>query len=257
MLPKLSFPLAGDFREASGADVVSQQGPHRFLRISGITGYQPTSLRTIFHISTDLHLKNEGSIALWISPLETLAVAVPMQGFTSRDPNAQDYGLMADTFPINDPSANIFGWYWRSFWHPQMIAKFKKGAAAGACADYAVTPYVPVEHLPLKEKQWYELVFSWNKEKSRLLIYVNGILCGTTSYPFRADVPRPDLFLGNTAMAFSNLRIYDSELNREDVALEWRNARFPSKAEAEKEIATLHSIQPRAKADWKPDANRA
>ena len=162
---------------------------------------------------------------------------------------------MADTFPINDPFKNIFGWYWRAFWHPQMIAKFKNGAAAGGNADYGITPYVPVEHLPLKAKQWYEFVLTWNKEKSRLFIYVDGILCGTTSYPFHADAPRPDLYLGNTTMVFSNLRIYDTELKSEDVAMEWRKAGFPGKSETEKEIAALHTIQSRPRVEWQPDAN--
>jgi hypothetical protein len=254
-VPVLAFSLTGDVHEAGGADVASVQGPHRFLKIGPIVGYQPTSLKTVFHIATDLHQQNEGSIALWLSPLETLATASPMWGFASRDPNAREYGLIADTFPINDPATNIFGWYWRSVWHPQMIAKFKKGAASGGHADYEVTPYVPVEHLPLKEKQWYEFVFTWNKEKSRLFLYVNGILCGTTSYPFRADLPRPDLYLGNTAMVFSNLRIYDTELNEAEVAMEWHKANFPANPEGEKEIAALHAIQPRSKVEWQPDAN--
>ena len=90
IVPKLIIPLAGNISETNGADVVSVQGPHRFLTIGGITGYQPTSLKTIFHIATDLHLKNEGSIALWVAPLETLAVAGQSLHFMSQDPNAQD-----------------------------------------------------------------------------------------------------------------------------------------------------------------------
>jgi len=255
VIPRLTFPLAGDFHESGGAEVVSAQGPHRFLRIGPVTGYHPTSLKTSLRIATDLHLKNEGSIALWVCPLETLAVAAPMGGFMDKDPNAQEYGLLADAFPNNNPATSIFAWYWRSAWHPQMIAKFKNGAAGGAHADFDTTPYVPVEHLPLQENQWYELVLSWNKAENRIFVYVNGLLCATTGYPFHADSPRPELFLGNTAMVFANLRLYDVELSGDDVFREWSKEAFPVLPETQHALASLFDpTQPKAKADWQPDA---
>lgn len=251
LTPKLAIPFDGHCNGTPRGTTATVEGPHRFPTLHGITGYQPTSLKTSCHIPTDLHLANEGTIAIRIAPLETLAVAVLMRHVAANDPNAHEYGILADTFPVNDPEKSVFAWYWRSFWHPQMIAKFKNGGAGGGNADYSVTPYVPVEHLPLKLKQWYELVFSWNKEKGRLFVYANGILCGTTSYPFRADVPHPGLYLGNTAMVFSNLRIYDTELTGAEISREWHRAALPGKKESEKEIAALHTPQPRPRARWR------
>jgi hypothetical protein len=250
--PIFSLPLDGNFEPGLGNIPVSVEGPHRFHVIRGKEGYQPTSLKTKLHLSTDAHLKNQGTILLSLSPLETLAVAAPMYGFLAKDPQAQEYGLLADTFPINDPAANIFGWYWRSVWHPQMIAKFKNGAAGGGHADYAVTPYVVVEHLPLREREWYQLALTWNQRESRLRLYVNGVLCGTTSYPFAADAPRPGLYLGNTAMVFADLEIHETELTQADIAVKWNGSGLPVAPEVQQQLTDLHTVVPRVPLDWHP-----
>lgn len=251
--PILHFSLDGNFREVNGKNNITCEGSHRFCEIGSVTGYQSLSLQTIFRIATDVPLQNEGSIALAIAPLETLDTAVSMYGFSSRDPNAREYGLLADAFPNNNPTTSIFGWYWRSVWHPQMIAKFKDGPAAGAHADYDVTPYVPVEHLPLHEKEWYELVLTWNKDQSRLSIYVNGLLCGTTAYRFKVDLPRPELYLGNTAMVFSQLRFYNVELTATQIRRIWSDSLYPKNPAVEEELAAYHAVQPRPAVDWSPN----
>lgn len=252
-IPQLSIPLADDFSVANGSDAISVDGPHRFLKIGNVVGYQPTSLKTICRISTELHLNNEGTIILWIAPLETITTAALIEAFVSKDPNCREYGILSDAFPTNDLDESIFAWHSRSYWHPHMVAKFMKGPSSGTHGDCAVNPYVPVEHLPLREKQWYECALTWNIEQSRVLIYVNGILCGTTSYPFQTEKPRPVLFLGNTAMAFANLRIYDQELSAAEVDGEWRKHPFPVSPEATEELAALHTIRPKLKPDWQPD----
>ncbi|HSI85847.1 MAG TPA: LamG-like jellyroll fold domain-containing protein, partial [Candidatus Methylacidiphilales bacterium] len=247
-VPLLALPLTGDL---SAHPSVTLHGPHRFVMIDGRKGYHPCSLKTELHVATDVHLGNVGSMALSVSPLETLGTAVGMWGFESTDPNAREYGLVADAFPTNDTAASIFGWYWRSVWHPQMIAKFKAGAAAGGHADFGVTPYVPVEHLPLREGHWYEFVLTWNKAESRLRIYVNGVLCGTTSYPFRAETPRPGLYLGNTAMAFADFRLYDVEFSEKDVSTKVAATIDPV---VQDELLSLHAIRPRPAVDLSQDA---
>ncbi len=251
--PQLAFSLAGHLVADAGQTRASAEGPYRFREIRGKTGFQPTSLRTVFHLPTDAHLSERGTIFLSVSPLETLATAAPMHGFLSKDPNAQEYGLLSDAFPVNDPAASVFAWYWRSAWHPQMIAKFKSGPAAGAHADYAVTPYVFVEHLPLREGEWYLLALTWDKGASRLRLYVNGILCGTTSYPFRAEVPKPGLYLGNTAMVFADLEIYETEFTPEEVEKKWKQSGAPINDAVQGELRALHTVQPKPKLNWIPD----
>jgi len=252
-LPQLALPLSGHFDLAVGSCSVEVKGAYRFKVIDGKTGYQPTSLKTALSIATESHLKNHGTILLSITPLETLTTAGPRSGFLAKDPHAQDYGLLADAFPINDPATSIFAWYWRSVWHPQMIAKFKNGAAGNAHADYGATPYVCVEHLPLEEGAWYQLAFSWNKSESRFRLYVNGVLCGTTSYAFQADAAQPVLYLGNTAMVFADLEIYETELSQAEVGTKWNDAGLRTDSEIQQQLNALHTVAPKPKADWQPD----
>lgn len=252
--PRFSAPLQKD-SSASAGTPIEITGPHRFVTIKGRSGYQPTSLSTRCRIGTELHRAPRGSVAMWVCPLESLGVAPPMEHTLKKDPTAQEYGLIGDTFPVNDIGQSIFCWYWRSAVHPQMIAKFKPGFAANGAADYSVTPYVPVEHLPLHAGEWYHLVFTWDKPASDLRVYVNGILCGTTAYPFECADPKPELFLGNPAMVFSELALYDVALDAAAIEADYQKAAVGKNAAVNAELRSLFTPQPRARADWQPGAD--
>jgi len=246
------LPLDGDFTAipAEAAPVV--EGPHRFVEIAGRRGYQPLSLSTKLRIPCQVQQGERGSLTLWISPLEDLGVTPPLDYITRRDPHWQRYALLSDGWPGNDPDRSVFAWYWQSQWHPQMIAKFKGGAAGNAAADFGVTPYVPVEHLPLHRGAWYQLVLTWDKPASRFRIYVNGILCGTTSFPFRCDAAGDALYLGNTAMAFAGFAADTLELSAEEIARRYAADPTPKNAEINEELAKLFSVQDAPKIEWKP-----
>lgn len=249
--PKLAMRLAGDFRLNEGEATI--KGPHRFLKVTGKVGYHPLSLRTSLRIPTKLQQNDKGSIILWIAPLETLGVASAMSAFREKDPNAQNYALLSDSFPINTIENSIFAWYWRSYWHPQMIAKFMAGSAGGGKADFGITPYVPVEHLPLIEKNWYQLAFTWDKTGSTMKVYVNGILAGMSDLPFKADNPKPELYLGNTAMVFSDLEIYDEELSAAVIRTAYERSSVTKNPEIEARLLSLFTVTPKKRVDWTPN----
>ncbi len=208
--PKPNLVVALDSEEHLGPTGTKPdvRGPHRFVRVGGKTGYHPLSLKSSLRIPTKIHCQEQGSILLSVCPMETLGVAAGMQSYLRDDPYAQIYALLSDTLPANDLSKSVFAWWWTSRWHPQMLAKFGPRRA-----DFMLAPCVIVEHLPLREKTWYQLTFTWNKPANRMRVYVNGVLCGATDYPFEAQTPHPELYLGNTAMAFCDLRGYAEELS--------------------------------------------
>jgi hypothetical protein len=246
--PALRLPLGGRALQGPGSGRVEPDGPHRFLQVAGKAGYQPLSLRTSLRVSTDLHLKDVGTILLSVCPLETLAVAAEMSSFLSKDPDAPYYALVSDGLPANDRSRCVFAWWWTSHWHPQMVAAFGPRRS-----DFELAPCAIVEHLPLRAKTWYQLAFTWNKPAHRLRLYVDGVLCGTTDYPFDAKPPRPQLYLGNTAIAFADLEIYDRELSGELVGRRYERADLPRSEVVARELATLFTVRPRPRADWAPD----
>jgi len=249
--PLVSLPLAGDFSVTPTNLAAVVEGPHRFVRVAGRRGYQPLSLSSSLRVPCSVQQREHGSITLWVSPLETLTVSPPLEHVARKDRNWQRYALLSDGQPGNDPAKSVFAWFWQSQWHPQMIAKFKSGAAGNTAADFGVTPYVPVEHLPLRRGAWYQLVFTWDKPASRLRIYVNGILCGTTSYPFRCDAAGDTLYLGNTAMVFAGFEADDEELSAAVIARRYAADATPKNAAVNDELRRLFTVQPGKPVDWR------
>lgn len=251
-VPEYSLPLHGDLRTSPASASPVVDGPHRFIEIAGRTGYQPLSLSTQLRIPCAVQQGERGSFTLWLSPLETLGVSPPLDFVARRDPHWQRYALLSDGWPGNNPDKSVFAWYWQSSWHPQMIAKFKRGAAGNTAADFGVTPYVPVEHLPLHRGTWYQLVFTWDKPASRFRVYVNGILCATTSFPFRCDEAGEALYLGNTAMVFAGFEATTRELPAEEIASRYAADPLPKNATVNAELAALFTVQPAEPHAWRP-----
>jgi hypothetical protein len=169
-----------------------------------------------------------------------------------KDPDAPYYALVSDDLPANDRFRFVFAWWWTSHWHPQMVATFGPRRS-----DFELAPCAIVEHLPLRAKTWYQLAFTRNKPAHRLRLYVNGVLCGTTDYLFDAKPPRPQLYLGNTAMAFADLEIYDRDLSSELVERRYEQADLPRSEVVAQELAALFTVRPRPRADWAPDGTWA
>ncbi len=94
--PKLAVPLDGDLRVTAGRGVITVKGPHRFLEIAGKRGYHALSLNTRLMISADAYRGDEGTILLWVAPLESLSVVSQLESFLSKDPLALTYNLLSD-----------------------------------------------------------------------------------------------------------------------------------------------------------------
>ena len=249
--PALRLPLSKDLEATTGVRATST-GPHRFVFVGGKAGYQPLGLNSCLRLPTAQHMENTGTVIMSVSPLESLGVVPELQYVASKEPHYHTYGLLSDIPQTNHIEDAIFAWYWQSNWHPQMVAKYKSGKAGGSAADFAVTPYVPVEHLPLIESKWYQLAFTWDKAASRFRIYVNGILSGTTQYPFKCEQANPSLYLGNSAMAFSDVEFYREELGGDEIAARYQGADMPKSAAVDEELRSLFTVRPRAAVDWTP-----
>jgi hypothetical protein len=254
-LPKaaISIPLANSFDTNLDPAALTINGAHRFVKIAGKVGYQSQSQKTQLKLKTELHTGEHGSINLWLCPTESLGVAPSIHDVDVKDPHWQDYGLITDSMPTHDITNTIFAWYWRSYWHPQMVGKFMQGKAGNAAADFAVTPYVPVEHMPLHEREWYQLTFTWDKPNSDLRIYINGILCGTTRYPFECQTPRNELFIGNTSMVFADIDFFDVVLTPEQIQANYNASTVSKNAEVRHELLDMFTTTPKKAVDWTPD----
>lgn len=248
----LVMPLSEDLRVSKGSADISISGPHRFVRVAGKTGYQPLSLETKLRIGTSLHKANAGSILLWVAPLESLSAEPSSGAFLRKDPLARNYNLLSDTWPARDFDKAIFAWQWHANWNPTVFARFLRGPILW---DQRSVPWVFTEHLPLEEKNWYQLGMTWNKSEHRYRMYVNGILSGNNLDYSVADEPNPELYLGNTAMVFRNLQIWDSELEPRDIDQQYRQSGMPSNPSIQKHLADLMVPQVHPSFVWSPTSD--
>jgi hypothetical protein len=245
----LVLPLAGDLRPSRGSAEIGVSGPHRFVRVLGRAGFQPLSLETRMRIGTKLHQSNAGTLLLWVAPLESLSAAPALAPFIEKDPLARNYNLLSDTWPARSFEDAAFAWHWQTFWDPTVLARFMRGPIRW---DHKAVAWVFTEHLPLEEKNWYQLALTWNKQEHRFRMYVNGILSGNNDQPSSADEPNPELFLGNPAMAFRDLEIWESELGQKDIERAYRAANMPSDPHVQRHLMKLMAPAIKPRSSWAP-----
>jgi len=255
--PVLWLPLAHDTVPTAGKldTQVKLTGPHRFLLLSGRSGYQPLSIKTTLSLPSRRLQAERGTVTLCVAALEDLGVATNRPAFADAQVAGQDYPLLMDAPSPRASRTSVFGWYWRSFLHPTMVAKFMKGTAGGGKADYGVTPYVPVEHLALHQYRWYHLALTWDKPASRLLVYVNGILAGVSASPFVAESPGDTLYVGNTAMVISDLMFFDRVLTPDEIVGEMAAIGVHPEPAIRRELQDLFTVRPRPPVNWQADTS--
>jgi hypothetical protein len=251
----LNYDFTTSTPTSSTGHPIEVSGRYRTVTIDGIKSLHPISATSFLKLPTDQHTKDTGTIVLWLSPLESLSGSPDLHSVASKDPNWQKYGLLGDALPINDINKTIFALYWQNRWHSQLIAKFKAGPAAGQAADFSVTPYVAVEHLPLHGRAWYQVSLTWDKPASRIRIYINGVLTCTTLYPFKAEMPHAELYLGNPAMAFARIDVFDVELDEKKIAESFAAAAFPKNEEIARELREFFTVVDRKNLNWLPTAD--
>jgi hypothetical protein len=246
----LAVPFAGDLRPGKGAAEVTVEGPHRFLRVAGKTGYHALSLETKLRIATKAHRSDAGSMVVWVAPLESLSAVPRLESIATRDPLARNYNLVSDTWPARNFGAAVFAWQWQANWNPTVFARFLKGPIRW---DHTAVPWVFTEHLPLEEKRWYQLAVTWNKSRHRFRMYANGILTGNNDQPaISGDDSNPELFVGNPAMVFRDLQIWETELTAAEIERAYRTSGMPVDAEVQKHLAALMVPSDKSAFSWSP-----
>lgn len=195
---RLHVPLKDDTN-------IKIEGPHRFLKIAGLTGFQPTSLKTIAIIKTTAHQGPRGSVSFWFSPLQDLDFFKMNENTL---PGGNIFSLLSDTFPSLKPDDMSFGIFWSNS-YPQFMGKFAKGAIWKKL-DHGLAPFVYAERLPLRRNALYYMVLTWDKPAQNLKLYINGVLMGFYNYANNFEMSGEDLYIGNTMMIMRDLTIEES-----------------------------------------------
>ena len=216
---------------------LSVNGPHRFVTIAGLTGFQPTSVHTKTYIETDLHQGEQGTLSFWFSSLE----ALDFFPRTGRPPNVGGnpyvYPFISDVYPANNIARTRFGVLWNPG-DPQILAKFTDGEIWEKM-DYVLPPFAMIEKLPLRPGSWYHVVLTWNQEAGSIDLYVNGLLMG---YNHRADEFAESgqrLYLGSPMFVMREVTLSDRAMEAEAIRAAYAEHRPDANGAADADLARL------------------
>ena len=206
-------------------------GPHRFVTINNITGLQVTSLHTNAWLETSALSSDEGSISMWMSPLEDIDKSHSVQG-------PLVYPLIANKpQTVNDNSTQISIFY-QGTGYPLLIARFNDGSFWGQM-DYGLSPFVYAESLKLFKGQWYHIVVNWNKKQNMLNMFINGELVGHNFSAKSFAHAGNKLFVGNPLMVMSNVSFDNEMLSEHEISKAYNSLRPASNQTSDSAIQSV------------------
>jgi hypothetical protein len=212
------------------------EGPHRFVSISGITGLHVKSLHTKAWIENTSLTAEQGSISLWLSPLEDIDKSHSVNGSLT-------YPIITDTYPTGKIDSSQFSIYYQGSGYPRVIARFTNGSFWGQM-DYGISPFVYAEALPLIKGQWYYMVVNWNKKEGSLKMFINGVHVGHNLSAKLFKTAGTRLYIGNPLMVISNLRFYKEQLSDTTIEKGYMSLRPATNQPADSTLrAVIHPVE--------------
>lgn len=233
----------------SDASQLKIDGPHRFIKVAGITGLQITSLKTKAFVETQALNGDKGSLSLWMSPLEDMN-KFPEVG---ESVSMLHYPLVSDYFPPNKTDSCSFSVYYQGYHYPRVIGRFTNGSFWGQM-DFGLAPFVYAEELPLKKGQWYNFTITWDKPANVLKMYINGMLVGHNFSAKSFRKAGTSLYIGNPLMLISRLKIQPEVLSEQQVESSYQQLRPESNIVSENTIREVVTPQNKPAIPFKPDA---
>ena len=221
-------------------DNVDINGPFEIIDISGKKALHPKSMKTKVTITSSLHQREQGSCAVWVSPMEDLSFFPASLDMKDVDVNAFNYPIISDAEPARDVVAMKFGLYW-SHGYPQLLAKFASGGV-WSTLDYGISSFVYAEKLELRRSCWYYIAFTWDKDARKIDIYINGIRVGFNEMAQGFQKAGNTLFIGNPMMAMRDLKLLDVGLSANEINEEYEQNQPANNELADQDIRDSYFI---------------
>ena len=226
--PTLEIPLTDDQQ-------LNVEGPHRFVEVAGLTGFQPTSIHTKAFIDSGRHNSETGTISFWVSPLEDLD-QYPKPRKAAQE--ACYFNLLADQFPPGKVQQNRFGIYWTNLYPPLVCCRTQ--GHIWDVLDFGTGAFAYSERTKLRRGQWYHMVHTWDKPARTLKLYINGIEVGHNLAADKIETAEDRLYIGNPMMIMRDLKITNEVLDGKTIATAYRTNRPPNNDLADQDLAHEH-----------------
>lgn len=194
---------------------VRHGSPARVIEFHGRAGLNFTGIRGRLAVPEHTLNAPQGSLTLWVAPLDDVDVAPHHVHHARSNPAADKFALLSDREALPEVETAHFALYYHTWWHPSLIAKWGRGSYLESCFNLQQKPTAAPGHFSFHRHHWYQLALTWDRPAGDYRMYANGMLIAThdtIASRLYDDVCGPTLYLGNPAFAFSDLAFYDTRL---------------------------------------------
>lgn len=158
----------------------SVTGPSRVLDLKGRKGINPTSIHTVIKLGAHNLNDPKGTLVLWFFPLEDLGASFLADHMKMDNPHFATYAFLSVFETPRDVAQANFSFEWNRF--NEFRAKFFKGTVDPRLGfdppQKAWVQAVPFNYF--QKHRWYQLTVTWDDAAKSALLFVNGILIGTS-----------------------------------------------------------------------------
>ncbi len=217
--------------------LTKKQEQTRILSYKGREGINTLSIHKKIELPKHNINEAEGSFTMWILPLEDLATVSHQEHFMDVEPLYQNYAIISDNKNSKEYHKATFCVNWMSNWYPQLFAKCFEGYIYSDSPTNK--PYLDSKPIKsafsievkghkafsaagrffFKRASWYQICVIWNKAQNIFNIYMNGVLVSSANSGVAMQWEKAGevLYVGNTAMAFSDVKFYDTCMSVEEI----------------------------------------
>lgn len=233
-------------------------GPARVVSLDGRKGLNTTSIRSAVELKRHTVKSPQGTVSLWFLPLEDLSAYDPKPNFSRSNPEFYTYPFLSDNPQPQNYNACSFKLAWTPRWHPSLTALFGKGSFYEEAFNLPHKAFISVSHVVFKKNTWYQLALTWDYDKDKYALYLNGILIGNQNHfnteKFYRDSVGPSLYTGNPSMAFSTIKFYNAALAQKEVYAGFRKESTSFSKEIEDELISTYNGKGKGPFTFNPDA---
>ncbi|MDC7233205.1 MAG: DUF1961 family protein [Spirochaetales bacterium] len=252
----ISDPITYKLPETDGIKIHGSTA--RIIEVDGRSGLNLTGIRGRVELTQHTVGLDKGSMTLWICPLQHLHGAREQPEHSKSNELFGNYTIISDREALREITKANFAICWQAAGAPKSFwAKFAQGSFVKIFNASRQGAMLTTNDMQMEELCWYQITATWDRPASKYKLYVNGILVGTSDNSAKKlfdDPCGPFLYLGNPAIAYSDISFYDKVLNQEEISSVFKNENKKDNPELQNHLEQKHAGIGHPNFDWTPDS---
>lgn len=244
--------LKYQFKQQNNSQHFTIEGKSRFIEKNGRMGINLSSI--LARIKLPEHTMNnpQGTVIVWIMPLEDIAPAWSALHMKNDYPNINTYSLLCDKQNGGNFADANFSFHINKIWHPGLTVKFKQGTGHDMYNHAAAA----ANHSDFEKLRWYQLSISWDLPEKNISLYINGVKVGNsdvTAEILQRDACGDTLYVGNPALVISEISFYNKPLIQREIYTLYREGATDFDSKYEAKLKRIYTGTEYNKLLFKPD----